>query len=202
MKVVSLATLVIRAGDSLMSSVLRPMVCAALLSLTLSACATVEEDGLLVSDLQAGPALVVAVEADVPAIENTELPFVPVVGDMNEARVQFRQGNYGLAQEHFLKVTEQRPDNVDAWLGLAASYDHLRRFDLSEDAYHKAIALVGPSSAILNNMGYSYLLQGKLIQAKRKLFAAHKLDPDNPHVRANIELLREGVLRAKRNHAS
>lgn len=200
MKVVPFATLVFRAGDSLMSSVLRPIVCAALLSLTLSACATVEEDGLLVSDLQAGPTL--AVEVDIPEIENTELPYVPVVNDMNEARVQFKQGNYGLAQEHFLKVTEQRPDNVDAWLGLAACYDHLRRFDLAEGAYHKAIALVGPSSAILNNMGYSYLLQGKLIEARKKLVAAHQLDPDNPHVRANIELLREGVLRAKRNHAS
>lgn len=176
-----------------MRSILRLAACSLLLACTLTACTSTGDD-LLVSDLQIG--------GDYPELENTELPYVPVVDPMNEARVQFKQGNYGLAQQHFLHVTEQRPDNVDAWLGLAASYDQLRRFDLSKRAYHKAIALVGPSPAILNNMGYSLLLQGKLVEAKRKFFAAHKLDPDNPHVQANIELLREGVLRAKRNHAS
>jgi len=183
-----------------MFSIVRFAACGVLMLTTLTACATVESEEYLVSDLQA--ASVEVADFDAPEIENTELPYVPVVGPMNEARVQFKRGHYGLAQQKFLQVTEQRPDYVDAWLGLAASYDHLRRFDLSKRAYHKAIVLVGPSSAILNNMGYSLLLQGKLIEAKRKLFAAHKMDPDNPHVLANIELLREGVLRAKRNHAS
>lgn len=181
-----------------MFSTVRLWACVAVLLSMLTACGTLEDPEFLISDLQAGDPLV----ADIPDIEDTELPFAPVATDMAEARVQFAEHNYGLAQQHFLKVTEQRPDNVDAWLGLAASYDQLRRFDLSKRAYNKAIALVGPSSAVLNNMGYSYLLQGKLIDAKKTLYAAHKLDPDNPHVRANIELLREGVLRARRNHAS
>lgn len=166
----------------------------------LSACSTAQQEEFFISDLQAGDPTVIVAAADVPDIKHTELPYVPAVDDMNEARVQFKQGNYGLAQKHFMVVTEKRPDYVDAWLGLAASYDQLRRFDLSIKAYNKAIMLVGPSVTILNNMGYSYLLQGKLIEAKRKLFAAHQMDPDNPHVLANIELLREGVLRAKRNH--
>ncbi len=181
-----------------MFSLIRLSACGLLLLSMLTACSTLDAPEFLVSDLQAGDPEFV----DAPAIEDTELPYAPVATDMAEARTQFAEQNYGLAQQHFLKVTEQRPDNVDAWLGLAASYDQLRRFDLSQRAYNKAIALVGPSSSILNNMGYSYLLQGKLIEAKRKLYAAHKLDPDNPHVRANIELLREGVLRARRNHAS
>ncbi len=183
-----------------MFSILRLAVCGVVLITGLTACSTTDTDGLLVSDLQAGDPVPVFV--DVPNVEESELPYTPVVNAMNEARVQFKQQNYGLAQQHFLQVTEQRPDYVDAWLGLAASYDQLRRFDLSKRAYTKAIKLVGPSSAILNNLGYSYLLQGKLVEAKKQLFAAHKIDPDNPHVLANIELLREGVLRAKRNHQS
>lgn len=178
-----------------MSSKLRLAACVLLLSSGLTACATMEPGDLQISDPY--PADVWA-----PEIESTELPYVPVDNPMEQARLQFKEGNYGLAQKHFLHVTEMRPDNVDAWLGLAASYDQLRRFDLSEKAYHKAIVLVGPSATILNNMGYSLLLQGKLREAKRKLFAAHQLEPDNPHVQANIELLREGVLRAKRRHAS
>lgn len=181
-----------------MFSFIRLSACGLLLVTMLTGCSTLDGPEFLVSDLQAGDPQFV----DAPPIEETELPYTPVATDMAEARIQFQEQNYGLASQHFLKVTEQRPDNVDAWLGLAASYDQLRRFDLSKKAYNKAIALVGPSSAVLNNLGYSYLLQGKLVEAKRQLYAAHKLDPDNPHVRANIELLREGVLRARRNHAS
>ena len=183
-----------------MFSKMRLAACGLVMVTSLTGCSTFNSEELFISDLQAGDP--VPLIDEVPAIENTELPFVPAVDSMNEARVQFKKGHYGLAQQHFLRVTEARPDYVDAWLGLAASYDQLRRFDLSKRAYHKAIALVGPSSAILNNMGYSYLLQGKLIEAKKKLYAAQKMDPENPHVLANIELLREGVLRAKRNHAS
>lgn len=181
-----------------MFSKLRTVACGLVLVTVLTGCATMGPDEMYVSDLQAGDPYAV----DVPEIEDTELPYVPVAEPMTEAQRQFKLGNYGKAQEQFLLVTEQRPDNVDAWLGLAASYDQLRRFDLAFGAYKKAIALVGPSPTILNNMGYSYLLQGKLVEAKRQFFAAHKMDPDNPHVRANIELLREGVLRAKRRHSS
>lgn len=183
-----------------MSSKLRLAACSLLMVTSLTACTTMDPGNYGVADADFSDPY--PVDVWVPEVENTELPYVPVENPMKEARLQFENANYGLAQQHFLHVTEQRPDNVDAWLGLAASYDQLRRFDMSKKAYHRAIALVGPSAAILNNMGYSYLLQGKLLEAKKKLFAAHQMDPDNPHVQANIELLREGVVRAKRHHSS
>ncbi len=40
-----------------------------------------------------------------------------------------------------------------AWIGLAASYDRLGRFDLADLAYRHAIWLEGENYIILNNRG-------------------------------------------------
>ena len=42
---------------------------------------------------------------------------------------QFAAGNYGLAEKNFRAAVEATPDNGTAWLGLAASYDQLGRFE-------------------------------------------------------------------------
>src|SRR5262249_10814437 len=56
-------------------------------------------------------------------------------------KVYFRSGNYGSAEEKFRKAVEVTPKDAEAWLGLAASYDQLRRFDLADKAYDKVLAL-------------------------------------------------------------
>ena len=48
------------------------------------------------------------------------------------------KGNYGLAEENYRKAVELGPRDLDAWLGLAASYDRLKRFDLADRAYAQA----------------------------------------------------------------
>ena len=50
-------------------------------------------------------------------------------------KTQFREANYGLAEKHFRKAVELRADNSEAWMGLAASYDQLGRFDFADRAY-------------------------------------------------------------------
>ncbi len=45
------------------------------------------------------------------------------------------RGNYGIAQRYFKDAVEKAPRDVTAWIGLAASYDRLRRFDLADQAY-------------------------------------------------------------------
>ena len=59
--------------------------------------------------------------------------------DLSVAKKYFRQGSYGLAERHFRKAVELHPRDAEAWLGLAASYDRLRRFDLADRAYAQAI---------------------------------------------------------------
>lgn len=101
----------------------------------------------------------------------------------------FGRGDFGLATRYFRDAVEKAPRDVTAWVGLAASYDRLRRFDLSDQAYSHALKLRGPSLQILNNQGYSMLLRGNLKEARRIFLRAYELDPSNPIVANNLELL-------------
>ena len=55
-----------------------------------------------------------------------------------EAKNQFRAENYGNAGALFYKAMQLAPNDGGAWLGLAASCDRIRRFDLSDHAYRQA----------------------------------------------------------------
>src|SRR6516225_2057798 len=56
---------------------------------------------------------------------------------------RFYEGNYGLSQQYFQDAVEKAPKDATAWVGLAASYDRLGRFDLADRAYVAAVKLVG-----------------------------------------------------------
>jgi Flp pilus assembly protein TadD len=98
-------------------------------------------------------------------------------------------GDYGLAERHFRQAVEANPKSVEAWLGLAASYDQLRRFDLAQRAYDRVLALEGRSPSVLNNLGYHYMLKGNLGQARALLLEAAEKDPGNVIVQGNLRLL-------------
>jgi len=101
----------------------------------------------------------------------------------------FTRGQYGIAQRYYRDAVEKAPKDVTAWIGLAASYDRLRRFDLADQAYVQAIKLTGETVQILNNQGYSYMLRGDLTRARVKFQKAYELDPTNPTIINNLQLL-------------
>jgi Flp pilus assembly protein TadD len=113
--------------------------------------------------------------------------------DLSLGRMNFRQGNYGLAERYFRRAVESGPREADAWLGLAASYDRLRRFDLADRAYNQLYGLVGRTPEILNNQGYSFMLRGDYAHARGILQEARAKDPGNPYIANNIALLEESV---------
>jgi Flp pilus assembly protein TadD len=113
--------------------------------------------------------------------------------DLSLGKENFREGNYGLAERYFRKAVESGPKDAEAWLGLAAAYDRLRRFDLADRAYEEVIRIGGPTAEILNNQGYSYMLRGQFNRAREILRAARAKDPRNPYIENNIALLDESV---------
>jgi Flp pilus assembly protein TadD len=102
---------------------------------------------------------------------------------------QFREKNYGNAEAAFQKAVELAPRDGEAWMGLAASYDRLRRFDLADRAYDQAFGLLGGTYQYYNNRGYSFLLRGDLVKARRNFLKAYDLAPQNQVVANNLELL-------------
>ena len=111
--------------------------------------------------------------------------------DLQLGKKYFRSNNFGLAEKSFRTAVEKHPRDAEAWVGLAASYDRLRRFDLADRAYQGAIQIVGRTPEILNNQGFSYLLRGDYTRAQKTLKEAYKKDPHNPYIQANMQLLEE-----------
>src|ERR1700726_3845612 len=124
-----------------------------------------------------------------PVQEPTDVKYYPSDEPLRMGLEQFNRGNYGLAQRYFKAAVEKAPKDVTAWIGLAASYDRLRRFDLADQSYAQAIRLGGVTVQILNDQGYSLMLRGNLTAARRKFAKAYELDPTNPTIANNLQLL-------------
>ncbi|MGB7258070.1 MAG: tetratricopeptide repeat protein [Pseudolabrys sp.] len=117
--------------------------------------------------------------------------------DLSLGKKQYRANNFGLAEKYFRRAVETHPRDAEAWLGLAASYDRLRRFDLADRAYAQAVKIVGPTIEVLNNQGYSYMLRGDYRRARERLIAAQRKDPGNKYVANNLHLLAESYRKGK-----
>ena len=117
--------------------------------------------------------------------------------DLSLGKKQYRLKNFGLAEKYVRRAVESHPRDAEAWLGLAAAYDRLRRFDLADRAYGQATKIVGPTVEILNNEGYSYMLRGDYKRAHQKLVAAQRKDPTNKYVQSNIALLEASYRQGK-----
>jgi Flp pilus assembly protein TadD len=97
-----------------------------------------------------------------------------------KAKLHFKNEDYGLAEKYFRQAVEENPNLTPGWLGLAASYDRLRRFDLAARAYKVVVH---------NNLGYHHYLKGDLVKALKHFNAALAKDPGNPYVLNNLEML-------------
>lgn len=115
-------------------------------------------------------------------------PFVSTNEPVVLARKHFERGEYGLSERYFRQAVEQNPKDADSWVGLAASYDNLKRFDLADRAYKRAFQLSGPTLPLLNDMGYSYMLRGDSRRARAAFKKALALDPTNVTVINNLRL--------------
>lgn len=130
-------------------------------------------------------------------IDSTETTAIaPAVQDVSQAdltagKTQFREANYGLAEKHFRKAVELNAGNAEAWMGLAASYDQLGRFDFADRAYDQLLKVAGRKAQVVNNMGYSQFLRGNRKKAQALLLEAKAGMADPTIVDANLALLKK-----------
>lgn len=108
---------------------------------------------------------------------------------IEKAKDNFRNGNYGLAERYYRRAIEERHNNAEAWLGLAASYDRLKRFDLAERAYDQLVQIAGNTPTVLNNIAYHHMLRGDFDTARLTLQKASEKAPNNPYIKRNMQLL-------------
>jgi len=160
-----------------------PLLCltVAFLALGLAGCEPVGE-GL--------PSIGIAAETTTLTVEEpADVKYYPSDGPLRLGTEHFNRGHYGIAERYFRDAVEKAPRDVVAWVGLAASYDRLSRFDLADRAYASAIRLVGETTQILNNQGYSYMLRGDMKKARDRFLKAYRREPNNPTIVNNLQLL-------------
>ncbi|AMS39337.1 Flp pilus assembly protein TadD [Aminobacter aminovorans] len=128
----------------------------------------------------------------------SDASFYPTDELVQKGKVQFKERNFGKSYALFKKAVEVYPKDPQAWLGYAASADHLGRFDNADLAYAKLEKMIPNRPEFLNNRGYSYLLRGDLPRARRYFVKAYEIDPSNETTANNLELMRNSASLAER----
>ncbi len=118
-------------------------------------------------------------------------------GALVEARRHFRNNDFGHSAALYKRVVELTPENPEGYVGLGASYDRLRRFDLADRVYASLFKLTGGTAQYYNNLGYSYMLRGNLSAAFTNFREAKRLAPDSLVVNNNLQLLADATARAR-----
>jgi len=85
----------------------------------------------------------------------------PGADRLADAKGQLAIGNVGLALEGFRSVARLYPDNAEAYVGMAACYESIRRFDLAQSKYEAALALDPHNPALLTRLAAALDQQGK-----------------------------------------
>jgi hypothetical protein len=83
-----------------------------------------------------------------------------------DAKGQLAIGNTGLALEGFRRASRERPNNAEAFAGMAACYDIMGRYDLAQSNYEAALALQPRNPALLTAFAVSLERQGKTDAAR------------------------------------
>ncbi len=121
----------------------------------------------------------------------TNVPGVPAGTELATAKTSFEAGNFGYAARYFQMALDAAPNDMEACLGLAASYDWLHRFDLSDRTYSTCRTIGGETFAYHNNVGFSYILRGEYGRASVSLAQARTLQPGHPVIETNLRILRD-----------
>jgi Flp pilus assembly protein TadD len=97
-------------------------------------------------------------------------------------------GRSGEALAALQSAVLENPGAWRAWSALGSEYDHRGQWTEAEDAYAHALAASPGAAMVLNNRGYSRLLQHRRTEAVADLVAALQKKPDFPEARTNLRL--------------
>jgi Flp pilus assembly protein TadD len=98
------------------------------------------------------------------------------------------EGQRTKARQHLQKAVSLDPLLWRAWNGLGYLHDREGEWGKSEFAYEQALAENPDSASILNNRGFSRLMQGEIDPALEDLERAIRLNPDLEIAETNMRL--------------
>ena len=112
---------------------------------------------------------------------------------LSEGRAHFRNSDFGYSAALYKRAVELAPGDVQGYVGLSASYDRLGRFDLADRVYASLYKITGGTAQYYNNLGYSFMLRGKLSEALANFRKAQAIEPENLVIANNIQILKDAA---------
>lgn len=94
------------------------------------------------------------------------------------------------ALSHLRAATMACPNNWRAWNGLGVALDLARDWRGSADAYETAFQLTADQASVMNNYGFSLLLQKRFAEAAPLFEASARAEPDNQRYANNADIAR------------
>ena len=98
-------------------------------------------------------------------------------------------GRFDEAQPVLQRATVADAKAWRAWNALGATYDETQKWSAAEDAYAHALTASNGAAIVLNNRGYSRLLQSRYDEAATDFMAALRRKPDLMTARTNLRFV-------------
>lgn len=114
----------------------------------------------------------------------------------NKGDAAWRQGNTPEAQANYLQVLKRQPNHATANHRLAVIADGQQDFYSAERYYQTALATAPTDANMLNDLGYSYLMQSRFPEAEQYLQKSLQRNPSQNKAINNL-----GTLYAKQGRA-
>src|SRR5262249_22582545 len=83
------------------------------------------------------PAVSETIPATFTVQDPTDVQYYRSDEPLKLALEHFNRGSFGLAAQYFEDAVTKAPRDATAWIGLAASYDRIGRFDMADRAYKR-----------------------------------------------------------------
>lgn len=102
------------------------------------------------------------------------------------ARLMTEAGNLPEAETHYNRVLAEKPENVDAIVGLAKVHLLGGRYELAEQHYHRALRTAPHHPAALHGMGQTYAARRRWDEAAELLNQAVLASPNDGAIRYDL----------------
>lgn len=119
-----------------------------------------------------------------------------VEGLLRVAHQAFADNRADDARIRYSEVLNEDPDNPDAHHRLGILADRSGMYHAAEKHYVRALQHHPKDADLLNDLGYSYFLQGNAVKSRRFLTLALDVNPSHPHASDNLQLLNDPDLAA------
>lgn len=103
-------------------------------------------------------------------------------------KIRLTQGHSIEGVELLSRATQGEPRDWRLYSALGIGNDYLERYAAAEAAYKKALALCPDDAAVMNNLGISQALSGRLDEGIETLRIAFKQGPHREKIKRNLTL--------------